>query len=241
MFTQKPEGPKAPPSKEKRLLVDRPSHRSHSGVRGGRRGSDWDALALRWVELEASVAQAYLEAVEEDLRGLVGAAGGAVVNVEGCHVHQTPSSVCLRKSFRDGTVEAQGKRQGPDRSSLLHTPSAGDLPLVRTRRSCTSRCTSPGQARFFGPRARSRTCRSGRWRGPWSSGIGLRRLGGAAATCGWSGRCRHIPGVMSLVTVSIRALAVRRLKVSPTTTRRCLRSFFSAASEALVDGCGQRR
>ena len=65
-----------------------------------------------------------------------------------------------RTTFRDGSVEAQGKEQGP----IVLLLCSG-FSQVRTSRSCrwccTSRSTSPRRVRLVGLLADSKTCRSG--------------------------------------------------------------------------------
>ena len=74
----------------RRLLVgvDGPASGNPCGVSGTRQG------------VEAPVVQPSLEASEESLRSLVGAGDGAVVKVEGRHVHRVPGRVCMRKQYR---------------------------------------------------------------------------------------------------------------------------------------------
>ena len=89
-------------------------------------GFDWDVPALLRVQVEAPVVQALLEALEEVLRGLVGAASGAVVEVEGRHDHQAPSGHRVRKPFGCGSMQGSASLGHP---ALLHHGRGSRLSL----------------------------------------------------------------------------------------------------------------
>ena len=111
--------------------------------------------------METSVVQSSMEACEEGLCGIVGAADGGVLEVKGRHVQRAVDGFSMSSFFCNGPIEAEGKEQGTQESTSLLLRYS----LVRTGRSCRSsgkgHSTWRNQAEFVGPHAGSMTCRSG--------------------------------------------------------------------------------